>query len=177
MRTHGNLIKWNEDRGFGFIAPANGGAEVFVHISAFPRNGKRPTLNELVSYETTTTADGKIQASQIMRPGQRNKTKSTQRNEYKSSGAITKFLIIAAFALIGYFGFKQFQSTRLHNASASTASALESAPVKSPFACDGRTKCSQMNSCAEAEYFLTHCPNTEMDGNGDGEPCEQQWCN
>ncbi len=45
------------------------------------------------------------------------------------------------------------------------------------FKCDGRTHCSQMNSCAEAEFFLKNCPNTQMDGNGDGEPCEQQWCN
>ena len=47
----------------------------------------------------------------------------------------------------------------------------------SRFQCDGRTHCSQMTSCAEATYFLQHCPNTKMDGNGDGEPCEQQWCN
>ena len=47
----------------------------------------------------------------------------------------------------------------------------------SSFACDGRQHCSQMTSCAEAEYFLKHCPNTKMDGNNDGEPCEQQWCN
>lgn len=45
------------------------------------------------------------------------------------------------------------------------------------FKCDGRTHCSQMRSCAEAEFFLRHCPNTKMDGNRDGEPCEQQWCN
>ena len=47
----------------------------------------------------------------------------------------------------------------------------------SQFKCDGRTHCSQMRSCAEAEFFLKHCPNTKMDGNRDGEPCEQQWCN
>ena len=49
-------------------------------------------------------------------------------------------------------------------------------PRASPFSCDGRTTCSQMRSCAEAQYFLAHCPNVRMDGNHDGEPCEQQWC-
>ena len=44
------------------------------------------------------------------------------------------------------------------------------------FRCDGRTHCSQMTSCAEATYFLKNCPNTKMDGNGDGVPCERQWC-
>ena len=47
----------------------------------------------------------------------------------------------------------------------------------SQFTCDGRTHCSQMRSCAEATYFIQHCPNTKMDGNNDGVPCEQQWCN
>ena len=42
--------------------------------------------------------------------------------------------------------------------------------------CDGRTYCSQMTSCAEAKYFLAHCPNVKMDGDHDGIPCEQQWC-
>lgn len=44
------------------------------------------------------------------------------------------------------------------------------------FTCDGRKHCSQMTSCAEATYFIQHCPNTKMDGNNDGIPCEQQWC-
>ena len=53
-----------------------------------------------------------------------------------------------------------------------------SAPTAArPFKCDGRTLCSQMTSCDEARYFLAHCPNTQMDGDHDGEPCEQQWCN
>ena len=42
--------------------------------------------------------------------------------------------------------------------------------------CDGRTHCSQMRSCAEAKYFIQHCPNTQMDGDRDGVPCEEQWC-
>jgi endonuclease YncB( thermonuclease family) len=45
-----------------------------------------------------------------------------------------------------------------------------------PYHCDGRTHCSQMKSCAEATYFLKHCPGVKMDGNRDGVPCEKQWC-
>ncbi|EHR70691.1 putative calcium-binding protein [Burkholderiales bacterium JOSHI_001] len=51
------------------------------------------------------------------------------------------------------------------------------APSRRSFACDGRTYCSQMTSCAEAKYFLANCPNVKMDGNRDGVPCERQWCN
>ncbi|WP_353611556.1 excalibur calcium-binding domain-containing protein [Azoarcus sp. CIB] len=40
------------------------------------------------------------------------------------------------------------------------------------FSCDGRQHCSQMRSRAEAEYFVRNCPNTKMDGDNDGIPCE-----
>lgn len=34
-----------------------------------------------------------------------------------------------------------------------------------------------MTSCAEAKYFLSNCPDVKMDGDEDGIPCEEQWCN
>ncbi|MGK9169458.1 cold-shock protein [Inquilinus limosus] len=46
-------VKWfNSTKGFGFIQPENGGADVFVHISAVERAGLRG-LNEgqKISYE------------------------------------------------------------------------------------------------------------------------------
>ena len=49
-------------------------------------------------------------------------------------------------------------------------------PAAGGFHCDGRTRCSEMRSCAEARYFLAHCPGVKMDGNHDGVPCEKQWC-
>lgn len=46
-------VKWfNNTKGYGFIQPENGGADVFVHISAVERAGMS-TLNEgqRVSFE------------------------------------------------------------------------------------------------------------------------------
>jgi cold shock protein len=46
-------VKWfNTTKGFGFIQPVDGGADVFVHVSAVERAGMRG-LNEgqKVSYE------------------------------------------------------------------------------------------------------------------------------
>ncbi len=41
---------FNEDKGFGFITPENGGADVFVHVSALQR-GDSLREGEKVSYE------------------------------------------------------------------------------------------------------------------------------
>jgi len=65
-------------------------------------------------------------------------------------------------------------------ASSAAATPREIAPAptaaSSRFNCDGRKYCSQMTSCDEAKYFLANCPGTKMDGDGDGIPCERQWC-
>jgi len=49
-------------------------------------------------------------------------------------------------------------------------------PVTPHYQCDGRKYCSQMTSCEEAMFFLHNCPGAKMDGDGDGIPCEEQWC-
>ncbi|MBP6818511.1 MAG: cold-shock protein [Ferrovibrio sp.] len=49
-------VKWfNNTKGFGFIQPADGGKDVFVHITALEKAGLT-TLNEgqKVSYELAT---------------------------------------------------------------------------------------------------------------------------
>ena len=69
MRFEGTLTKWNDDRGFGFITPEPAGQEIFVHISAFARDGLRPQLNETLSFEITLNKDGKKQATAVRRSG------------------------------------------------------------------------------------------------------------
>ena len=61
-------VKWfNSTKGFGFIQPDNGGADVFVHISAVERAGMR-SLNECqkVSFEPERDQrSGKTSAGQL----------------------------------------------------------------------------------------------------------------
>ena len=49
-------VKWfNSQKGFGFIQPENGDADVFVHISAVERAGLGTlTEGQKVSFELTT---------------------------------------------------------------------------------------------------------------------------
>lgn len=61
-------VKWfNADRGFGFIAPENGGDDVFVHFSAIedPQRGYRTLVEgQRVSFEVTEGKKGP-QASNV----------------------------------------------------------------------------------------------------------------
>lgn len=70
MRFEGIVKSWNDDRGFGFIQPTQGGQDIFVHIKAFPSGTGRPTPNLKVSFEVETGKDGKKRALsvQFVRP-------------------------------------------------------------------------------------------------------------
>jgi CspA family cold shock protein len=60
-------VKWfNESKGFGFIAPSDGGNDVFVHFSAIKADGFR-TLKEgqSVSFDVENGPKGP-QASNVM---------------------------------------------------------------------------------------------------------------
>jgi len=42
----------------------------------------------------------------------------------------------------------------------------------SGFSCDGKSKCGEMSSCAEARFYLTQCRVSRLDRDHDGVPCE-----
>jgi cold shock protein len=59
----GTVKFFNADKGYGFIAPENGGDDAFVHITAVERAGMR-TLdkNQCVSYDLEKDQRGKTSA-------------------------------------------------------------------------------------------------------------------
>ncbi|MGB9130290.1 MAG: cold shock domain-containing protein [Thiobacillus sp.] len=182
MRIEGSLTKWNDDRGFGFITPTQGGPEVFAHITAFPRDGQRPRLGERLTFEIGTGKDEKQQAKNIVcptRPAEKPYRLSEPAQHPHKPGLLGCLIPLAFVVALGAYGYNEY----IHRATPQTAYEAPSndTAAPGPFHCDGRTHCSQMTSCAEAEFFLRNCPNVKMDGDigglGDGVPCEEQWCN
>ncbi len=60
-------VKWfNTTKGYGFIAPEEGGRDVFVHISAVERSGLTGLAdNQKVTYDLEKGRDGRESASNI----------------------------------------------------------------------------------------------------------------
>ncbi len=66
--TQGTVKWFNPTKGYGFIAPATGGKDVFVHISAVQKAGFR-NLNEgqLVDFEIEEQQNGRAAAINLQR--------------------------------------------------------------------------------------------------------------
>lgn len=65
MRIDGILKSWNDERGFGFIEPFNGGQEIFVHIKAIEGRSGRPQAGQRLSFEVEIGPDGKKRAKSV----------------------------------------------------------------------------------------------------------------
>ena len=60
-------VKWfNPTKGFGFIAPAQGGKDVFLHVSAVERAGLSSIADgQAVTFEIESGRDGRESASRL----------------------------------------------------------------------------------------------------------------
>lgn len=65
MSVRGKIAKWNDEKGFGFIAPSSGGKQVFIHIKALPSGIKRPQVGADVTYELANDAQGRSRAENV----------------------------------------------------------------------------------------------------------------
>lgn len=99
MRFKGKLKSWNDDRGFGFIDPIQGGQEIFVHITAFDRRSGRPQLNELLWFEVEPGPQGKQRAKNVEFV-RRFSVQSTVQREPGAPRGIGSLVTIPGFVLL-----------------------------------------------------------------------------
>lgn len=200
MRFDGTLINWKADRGFGFIAPSQGGQELFVHIAAFQLDGRQPAEGDALSFEVDLGRDGRKRAVRVQRRSQHASVadKAYAAASHRSPrarrkrGLGTKLVLLTLLAALGWATYAKFSSRLVPNTLPTPSDATSTpvpgalpvhlqspAPLPAPRAnsrCDGRLHCSQMSSCDEAKFFLQNCPGVKMDGDHDGVPCEEQFC-
>jgi cold shock CspA family protein len=178
-QSHGKLATWKSDRGFGFIRPEGGGKDVFVHIKDFGTISREPKVGDIIRYSPIKDASGKLRAADVHIDGvprvraHAGKTKAGKpgKQSFAGLGAALGVALLAGFLIYAAVQpvYRAAPSRAPETPQARSASEKE-------FICMDKHYCSQMRSCAEAKFYLRSCPDTKMDGDGDGIPCEKQLC-
>lgn len=107
MKLEGTLKNWKDDKGFGFISPRAGGADVFAHISAFQNRSRRPKPGDAVIYHPEKLKDGKLRAVSVSYSGDKAGKKSSPNSEWRLGAAmlvslafLTAILVLGVIQLI-----------------------------------------------------------------------------
>ena len=96
MRKKGNIAAWNDEKGYGFIKPLDGGSQIFVHIKAFAHSNRRPAVGDIVTYAIAKDGQGRLRAEEATLPG--DKPRKTRK---RKSGAPWIVFSLLFFALVG----------------------------------------------------------------------------
>jgi len=172
MTINAKIIKWNADKGFGFIRSESNPRDIFIHYTAFGRIPRRPMVGDVVVIDELSEADGKIKAVRARIQGvtplaNGNRGLSTYRRTRRKVGNIV--LVIAVIA-----GIVVWLTGRIGNHDHSSVIPVLIPQASSEhFTCAGKRHCGEMTSKAEAQFYLKNCPHEAMDG--DGNACEQQF--
>ncbi len=98
MRHKGKISSWKANKGFGFIAPADGGHKVFIHISAFKNRSHRPDIGEAVTYSVSKDAQGRTQAINATLAGDKLPTMSAKKPSRAAVVFAGLFLVVVAIS-------------------------------------------------------------------------------
>ena len=177
----GKLKRWNDDKGFGFIGSERGRQDIFIHISALKRMTRRPVIGDVILYQVHTDNDGKQRAVNAKIEGVTEVNVSPRRKHVKpkkENNWISKGLAASLVVGIGFMLYMKYVKTNYPQEKAITSISPYEIKEQSAvsYSCEGKVYCSEMTSCDEAKFYQRNCPGTKMDGDGDGIPCESQWC-
>lgn len=59
MRTQGKIIKWKNDKGFGFVTADDGGKDIFIHKKSFLNLSKKPEVGSVITFDIISNLEGK----------------------------------------------------------------------------------------------------------------------
>ncbi|AYC32899.1 DUF1294 domain-containing protein [Pseudomonas cavernae] len=119
MEVRGSIKSWNDDKGFGFITPEQGGSQIFVHISAM-RGDRRPMPGDPVLYIASKDDQGRLRAEHMRLEGLsldiptiRNKPKALKPQPAKPRSQAKRSVPKPSLGLPQNLGFKTLLFTGL----------------------------------------------------------------
>ncbi|ELB2250005.1 cold shock and DUF1294 domain-containing protein [Vibrio parahaemolyticus] len=65
----GQILEWNDSKGYGFISVIGDDQKVFIHVSSIKNRGRRPKLNDSVTFEVTKDSKGRLNAENVVIEG------------------------------------------------------------------------------------------------------------
>ena len=99
MRTKGKLTSWNEEKGFGFITPMDGGKQIFIHIKAFSNRNRRPVAGQIVTYQPSADQQGRPRAIKATLTGDRLPEKAKKSHGSQSVVVAVVFIFIVGISV------------------------------------------------------------------------------
>ncbi len=99
-RYKGRITEWQDDRGFGFVKPMNGGGPVFIHATSFANRSRRPVGNELVTYALKKDTKGRMQGVDVRFSRARTKSRPTRPATRPGRNAGALMLAAVFFGLV-----------------------------------------------------------------------------
>lgn len=184
MRYQGMVVEWNGSRGYGFVRTHGEDRRIFAHASAFARH-VQPVVGDVVTYIVERDDKGRPRVAAAELAISKSRVASRRRPHHATAQrapwwpAVGALAIVAALAVLAWHhtGNDSPDEVRAgQEPDPARAVSLTRAATKSRFTCAGKRSCPQMTSCEEATFYLRQCPGTLQDGDGDGIPCEDQWC-
>lgn len=100
MRNKGKIKSWNEQKGFGFIRPLEGGRDLFLHVTDLSDRSRVPKVGQSVTYATSIDKQGRPCAAKAQLPGDSPPSKQRMKG---TTGAL--FVAAAFLGLLTFLVF------------------------------------------------------------------------
>ncbi|MFN3708835.1 DUF1294 domain-containing protein [Microcella sp.] len=95
----GEVVRWDNDRGFGFIAPDDGGSNVFVHVSDLAPGSPRPHVGDRVDYALERDDRGRMHAARVTVHGDAGEAVAPVRRR-PQRWSVVEMLAVLGFAVL-----------------------------------------------------------------------------
>ena len=99
MRKKGKIVRWNEDKGFGFIQPFDSKQQIFIHITEI-QHRRTPSPGDVITYSNSSDENNRPSAVDAVMAGDKHiKKKARELNKSVIIFAVGYLVLYAVLVL------------------------------------------------------------------------------